>query len=59
MFTRGIEMRVVKILLEKKVRWIITIVFMIITLLISWNSDDAYHAYIMAKNFAEIACIAL
>lgn len=40
-------------LITNKIKWIILLVFALITLLVSWSSDDAYHAYIMAKNLAD------
>lgn len=38
---------------KNKIRLLIVTIFAFLTLLTSWNSDDAYHAYIMAKNLAE------
>lgn len=38
---------------EKWIKWIAVIVFTVITIVTSWNSDDAYHAFIMAKNLVE------
>ena len=33
-----------------KVRFVTTVLFVIIITVLAWQSDDAYHAYIMAKN---------
>lgn len=38
---------------EKKLFWLLVLLFALVTLIISWNSDDAYHAYIMAKNLVD------
>ena len=37
----------------KKCRIITTVVFIIIITALAWQSDDAYHAYIMAKNLVD------
>lgn len=34
-------------------KWLLVTVFAIVTLIVSWNSDDAYHAYVMARNLAD------
>lgn len=40
-------------IIENKIKWLLVVVFALITLAISWSSDDAYHAYIMAKNLVD------
>lgn len=40
-------------IISNKIKWLIVAGFGLITLLVSWNSDDAYHAYIMAQNLVE------
>ncbi len=37
----------------KKYRWITLLIFVGIITLLAWQSDDAYHAYIMAKNLVD------
>ena len=36
-----------------KYKIITTVIFVIVTVVLAWQSDDAYHAYIMAKNLVE------
>lgn len=38
---------------ELKYRWLLLIGFSLIVLAISWNADDAFHAYVMARNLVE------
>lgn len=38
---------------DNSAKWIMVALFGAIVLFLSWNSDDAYHSYIMAKNLAE------
>lgn len=38
---------------ELKYRWLLLILFGLIVLVVSWNSDDAFHAYVMARNLVE------
>ena len=40
-------------IIENKIKWLIVVFFALITLAVSWSSDDAYHAYIMAKNLVD------
>ena len=35
------------------IRWLALCVFLVCVALYGWNSDDAYHGYIMAKHLAE------
>lgn len=35
------------------IKWILLVLFVIVTIVTSWCSDDAYHAYIMAKNLVD------
>ena len=39
-----------KDVITQHLRWLLLVGFALITLIVSWNSDDAYHAYIMAEN---------
>ena len=38
---------------ELKYRWLLLAIFGLVVLAVSWNSDDAFHAYVMARNLVE------
>ena len=38
---------------DRFIRWLALCVFLVCVALYGWNSDDAYHGYIMAKHLAE------
>lgn len=53
---QGNEMETIKKLWQSdinKIRLITLLAFLVITLATAWQSDDAYHAYAMAKNLVE------
>ena len=38
---------------DRIIRWLALVVFLVSVVVYGWNSDDAYHGYIMAKHLAE------